>query len=1108
MATVTITGPSIRDSVSTKDNRPWRVWAQTYQSDGDGGVITTRKSRPVYPTAGVFTVELEAGIVATLENPDGDTYLVTVPNIDSDLWDLIAAAVAFPPTTSAEFVDDAVQAYLDTHPFMVESDSTPKLGGNLDLDGNTVGDATEADLTALHGRTSLGTDLVQATDAAAARESLDVTRRLVFDPRDFDPNLEAGQGFGTTYDSTPGIQAALDAAAAVGGAGYGGAIVQLPHGVFKVSGLVIGDNTIFAGSGENTYLFLPGGSNANLIQSDKYGDATLWNRSIIIRDMFLNGNQANQSATLHPQAYLTANYTLGDATIAVDDTTGFANSGTLLVGWSSITYTGKTGTSFTGCASTGDSGTVRQGAWVTPFNSQGHLIAIQGRRCKLSNLYGVNGAGSGVYLQGPYDGQYQPENVLENLRMDACRRYSFEVGPNASDGWGRNLVGGDCPRGFALVRGGNWDFTATHPATNATTYSTVGPAYHLAGVEARITDCFFDTWPGTPIMLDCTVQGISRIANVQLSNLRTFQSGYAGGSAVVFKGNADQACERVHISDANFFAPFDWTLSSGPATLTVGTIDLTSPPSGKVQVRNANDFAPSSAVGGAVLVGGTDTLSYTGRQMAGTFAHAASVGDTTLNVDSTTGFDNAGTLLLTTIDTGGLVFHVQQITYTGKTDTSFTGIPASSAGSIQYVVNGWPECVTQHYLTGVTGGVTASMATGSSVASTPLSPVVTELTVASALFRGFQKAAHRLNGASDTFQFLGGWQGGRAAQSTTPYRTSSADTTIDALNDGTLVLTGGDHTFTIPAAYLNRGAVFSFKNRGSGTLTVAGPTNSIYAGGVVSSFTVPPGGAASVASDGTYWGVLINPSPTLLAPILGTPASGTLTNCTGLPVAGITASTSQALGVGSVEVGHASDTTLARLSAGIISVEGEQVPLWYDDPFLSDLHTSGESTLFRRMVTSQSVATTSQTLRLTYFTARKTESIGNVRIISGSTAAGATPSLIRVGIYTVDGSGNLTLVASTANDTSLLASGTTEYPKALQASFTKTRGQRYAVGVLVVTAATAPTLTGGGNLIPSAAAGRAPRLGGSVTGQSDLPSSVSAGSINDNAHQAYVELTP
>jgi hypothetical protein len=48
----------------------------------------------------------------------------------------------------------------------------------------------------------------------------------------------------------------------------------------------------------------------------------------------------------------------------------------------------------------------------------------------------------------------------------------------------------------------------------------------------------------------------------------------------------------------------------------------------------------------------------------------------------------------------------------------------------------------------------------------------------------------------------------------------------------------------------------------------------------------------------------------------------TLTNATGLPVAGITASTSAALGVGSVELGHASDTTLSRASAGRLAIEG------------------------------------------------------------------------------------------------------------------------------------------------------------------------------------------
>lgn len=58
---------------------------------------------------------------------------------------------------------------------------------------------------------------------------------------------------------------------------------------------------------------------------------------------------------------------------------------------------------------------------------------------------------------------------------------------------------------------------------------------------------------------------------------------------------------------------------------------------------------------------------------------------------------------------------------------------------------------------------------------------------------------------------------------------------------------------------------------------------------------------------------------------LGTPSGGTLTNCTGLPVAGLVASTSTAVGVGSVELGHATDTTLTRSAAGVLAVEGVDV---------------------------------------------------------------------------------------------------------------------------------------------------------------------------------------
>lgn len=59
---------------------------------------------------------------------------------------------------------------------------------------------------------------------------------------------------------------------------------------------------------------------------------------------------------------------------------------------------------------------------------------------------------------------------------------------------------------------------------------------------------------------------------------------------------------------------------------------------------------------------------------------------------------------------------------------------------------------------------------------------------------------------------------------------------------------------------------------------------------------------------------------------LGTPSSATLTNATGLPISGLVSSTVTALGVGSLELGNASDTTLSRAAAGRLAVEGVNVP--------------------------------------------------------------------------------------------------------------------------------------------------------------------------------------
>jgi hypothetical protein len=66
------------------------------------------------------------------------------------------------------------------------------------------------------------------------------------------------------------------------------------------------------------------------------------------------------------------------------------------------------------------------------------------------------------------------------------------------------------------------------------------------------------------------------------------------------------------------------------------------------------------------------------------------------------------------------------------------------------------------------------------------------------------------------------------------------------------------------------------------------------------------------------------------APGLGTPISGSLVNCTNLPISGLVASTSSSIGVGSIELGASTDTTITRSAAGVIAVEG--VPIFPNLP--------------------------------------------------------------------------------------------------------------------------------------------------------------------------------
>lgn len=171
-----------------------------------------------------------------------------------------------------------------------------------------------------------------------------------------------------------------------------------------------------------------------------------------------------------------------------------------------------------------------------------------------------------------------------------------------------------------------------------------------------------------------------------------------------------------------------------------------------------------------------------------------------------------------------------------------------------------------------------------------------------------------------------------------------------------------------------------------------------------------------------------------------------------------------------------------------------------------NLISTGEETIDRNFTAGAS-ALTSGSLRLCYFTARKTETSTQGKVTTASTAAGATPTLCRFGVYSVATNGDLTLLSACANDTTLFAAASTAYTRSWTASFAKVAGVTYAFGVLVVTGAAQPTFPG---LIYASAVTptTAPKRTAQLSGQTDLPASIVAGTLGGSAIAVYGEILP
>jgi hypothetical protein len=183
--------------------------------------------------------------------------------------------------------------------------------------------------------------------------------------------------------------------------------------------------------------------------------------------------------------------------------------------------------------------------------------------------------------------------------------------------------------------------------------------------------------------------------------------------------------------------------------------------------------------------------------------------------------------------------------------------------------------------------------------------------------------------------------------------------------------------------------------------------------------------------------------------------------------------------------------------------------VWVAPRDTTNMLTSGQESLPRdRFLFGQTIGSAafgSGSIRGTQFVARKSETLTKVKVVTGTTAAGATPTLCKVAVYSVAADNTHTLLSASASDTTLFAAVNTAYTVPLSAGVSLTAGSRYTVAVIVVSAATMPTLVGMPSSVEYAAS---PAMTLRADGQTDMPATIAPGSISNNAGPIYAVLLP
>lgn len=394
------------------------------------------------------------------------------------------------------------------------------------------------------------------------------------------------------------------------------------------------------------------------------------------------------------------------------------------------------------------------------------------------------------------------------------------------------------------------------------------------------------------------------------------------------------------LSNKTFVAPALGTPASGVMTNVTGTasgliagkavILNTARTIGGVSFDGSANITVATATGGFTVSGGDLALGANNLTMTGNIAssgsRAAAGYFTDLNVASTGGLTTQGT------GTKNIVVVSSRIQFNDNSDGfSINLIGSSTAGAnvnitLPYLAG--TVALTANKLSDFAATTSAELAgiisdeTGSGLLVFATSPTLTTPVLGVATATTINKVTLTAPASGSTLTIIDGktltinkTMSFTAADDTGVYTLPTGTKTLLATDGAGTSLTGIPYTLTGTANQITLSA-------GTGNITFTLPNDLRITSASVgtNADSIPTLSSTSTLTNKTLT------SPTLTTPVLGTPSSGTLTSCTGLPVSGITASTVTALGVGSIELGHASDTTLSRSAAGVLAVEGVVIP--------------------------------------------------------------------------------------------------------------------------------------------------------------------------------------